>query len=554
MRAIVFTAGLMALVPAFTQADAPPLPPSATTLCSAGAPTGDAPAKAVSLLPGYGSARWTIRTASPEAQAYFDNGLQLGHAFAHKAAIAAFEEAARRDPNCAMCLWGQAWAGGATINYTVDAATQAKMAALMVRATVLAADGPPVERALIAAMTARYKNGGGKGPGDVAYAKAMEALAADHPEDDELAVLAADAVMVRASMTGDMSTMPRAVALLERALKRSPDSAAGIHFYIHATEMSGFAGRAEPYADRLEGVAPAASHLVHMPSHTYYWVGRYQDALTSNPSAARIDAANAKAEGFEGEDGVFKLFYHAHNVQFGAAGALMSGDAEGGLAIARPFLVHARTLTADQGWDQMVAGTAYAVEGRYAPVDEVLALPEPALPYLKAMWRYARGEALIRKGDLDGARLEAGQVERSRRDLRAFGGTSGQAADATRVARLVLEGRIAMLENRPGDAARAFRKAAALEETRFRDITDPPLWWYPVRRSLAAAMLSSGDARGAADEARATLARRPKDPITLSVLAQAERRLGLNEAAAEHEAQARRGWTGDLARIGLAQS
>ncbi|MET3666954.1 hypothetical protein [Caulobacter sp. 1776] len=554
MRAIVFTAGLLALIPAFTQADAPPPPPNAMGLCSGSASTADAPAKVVKLMPGYGAATWKIRTTSPDAQAFFDNGLQLGHAFAHKAAVAAFEEAARRDPNCAMCLWGQAWAGGATINYTVDDAVQKKMAELMVRATVLAADGPPLERELIAAMKARYEHGGGKGAGDAVYAKAMDALARAHPNNDELAVLAADALMVPASLAGAKQNLPRAVELLEAALKRSPDSAAGIHFYIHATEMSGFTARAEPWADKLEGLAPSASHLVHMPSHTYYWVGRYEDALKSNASAAKLDMANAQAQGFAGEDGVYKLFYHAHNVHFGAAGALMSGDADGGLAIARPFLTRALKLEHGQAWDQSVAGTAYAVEGRYAAPEEVLALTEPTLPYLKAMWRYARGEALARNGDAAGVRRELAQVQLGAGALKPWGEFGAVGVDATKVARLVLEGRAAMLENNPKRAAKAFRKAATLEETRFADQTDPPMWWYPVRRSLAAALLVSGDAQGAADEARAALAKRPLDPVSLNVLAQAERKLGLVQAADGHAAQARRGWVGDLTKVDLVHS
>jgi len=551
MRAIVFTAGLMALVPAFTQADAPAPPPVAMSLCSGGVAPTDGAAKAVKLMPGYGAATWKIRTTSPDAQAFFDNGLQLGHAFAHKAAAAAFEEAARRDPACAMCLWGQAWAGGATINYTVDDATQKKMAELMDRATVLAADGPPLERELIAAMKARYAHGGGKGPGDAAYAKAMDALARANPADDELAVLAADALMVPASLSGAKGNLPRAVELLETSLKRAPESAAAIHFYIHATEMSGFTARAEPWADKLEGLAPSASHLVHMPSHTYYWVGRYEDALKSNASAAKLDRANAQAQGFTGEDGVYKLFYHAHNVQFGAAGALMSGDAEGGLAIARPFLTRALTLAPDQAWDQSVAGTAYAVEGRYGEPQHVLALPEPSLPYLKAMWRYARGEALARQGDAAGVRRELADVRVDAGALKAWGDFGGLGVDALKVARLVLEGRAAMLEDKPQLAAKAFRKAAELEETRFADQTDPPMWWYPVRRSLAAALLATGNAQGAANEARAALAKRPLDPIGLSVLAQAERRLGLLQAADDHAARARRGYVGDVTKISL---
>jgi tetratricopeptide (TPR) repeat protein len=547
MRAIVFTAGLFALIPAFTQADAPSPAPSGMGLCSGSPAAGDASAKAVRLLPGYGAATWKIRTASPDAQAFFDNGLQLGHAFAHKSAVAAFEEAARRDPTCAMCLWGQAWAGGATINYTVDDKVQKAMAELMARATVLAADGSPLERELIAAMKARYDHGGGKGPGDAA-----DALARANPNDDELAVLAADALMVTASLAGTKTNLPRAVELLETSLKRTPQSAAAIHFYIHATEMSGFTARAEPWADKLEGLAPSASHLVHMPSHTYYWVGRYEDALKSNLSAAKLDRANAQAQGFTGEDGVYKLFYHAHNVQFGAGSALMSGDAEGGLAIARPFLTHSLTLESDQPWDQAVAATAYSVEGRYATPEEAMALPEPSLPYPKAMWRYARGEAMARKGDVASVRRELAQVQVGAGALKPWGPFGALGVDAIKVARLVLEGRAAMLENRPKVAAKAFRKAAELEETRFGDQTDPPVWWYAPRRDLALAMLASGDAKGAADEARAALSKRLRDPVTLAILSRAERKLGMTEAADLHMAEARKAWAGEPKALELA--
>jgi len=558
MRAKILAAGLMTvLVPGLTQADMAAPPILAMGLCASGA--GDvaaaaSPPRRTELMNGYGKVHWEIATASPEAQAFFDNGLELGHAFAHKSALAAFEEASRRDPDCAMCLWGQAWAGGATINFTVDAKTQAKMAALMARATTLAANGPPRERELIAAMTLRYRNGGGKGPGDDAYAKAMDALARAHPDDNELAVLAADALMVPASLRNAKGNLPRAVELLEGALKRDPDNAPAIHFYIHATEMSGFTARAEPYADKLEGLAPSASHLVHMPSHTYYWVGRYEDALRSNAQASKLDEANAKAQGFTGDGAAFNLFYHGHNVQFGIAGALMSGDAAGGLALARPAVANGPKLKPDDAWNQMVAGAAYDLMGRYAPTDEVLALADPGQPYLRAMWRHARAEALGRDGDIAGLRREAALVEIDKGQLKAFGRYAGQMAEVTRLAHLVLEGRAAMLDGQPKVAAGFLRKAAELEEKHFSDMTDPPIW-YPVRRSLAAALLASGDAQGAATEALAALVRRTGDPVSLSVLSQAERELGQAQAADQHLAQARKGWMGgDLSKLPLAQS
>ena len=558
MRAKILAVGLMtALVPGLTQADNTASPILAMGLCASGAADVAASAaepRKVELKSGYGQVHWKIATTSPEAQAFFDNGLQLGHAFAHGPALAAFEEASRRDPDCAMCLWGQAWAGGATINFTVDAETQAKMAALMARAATLAADGPPLERQLIAAMTARYQHGGGKGPGDDAYARAMDALARANPDDNELAVLAADALMVPASLRNAKANLPRAVELLEATLKRDPDNVPAIHFYIHAAEMSGFTARAEPYADKLEALAPSASHLVHMPSHTYYWVGRYEDALRSNIRAARLDEANAKAQGFTGEGAAFQLFYHGHNVQFGLAGALMSGDVDGGLALARPAIANGPKLKPDDAWNQMVVGAAYDLMGRYAATDEVLSLADPGQPYLRALWRYARAEALGRNGDLTGMRREAALVEIDKGQLKGFGQYAGQMAQVTRLARLVLEGRAAMLDGRPKVAAKILREAAELEEKRFADMTDPPIW-YPVRRSLAAALLASGDAQGAATQARAALVRRTGDPVSLNVLAQAERRLGQTQAADQHLAQARKAWVGgDLSTVSLAQS
>lgn len=549
MRAIVFTAGLMALIPAFTQADPPPPPPRALGLCSGGGSPTDAPVKAVRLMPGYGDATFKIATSSADAQAFFDNGLQLGHAFAHHPALAAFEEASRRDPNCALCLWGQAWAGGATINFGVDEKVQARMADLMKRATVLAADGPPLERDLIAAMVKRYDHGGGSGPGDDAYAEAMYAIAQAHPDNDELAVLAADALMVPDSQRNTTKNSPRIVALLEGVLKRSPENVGAIHFYIHATEMAGFAARAEGPADRLERLAPKASHLVHMPSHTYYWVGRYEDALTSNQRASVLDGQNAEAQGLEGP---FGLFYHGHNVQYGTAGALMSGDGAGALAVGRPAIDYVLKAKTPSAWDQLVAGTAYVAEGRFGEPAAVLALAEPSQPYLQAMWRYARGEALARTGDIAGLKREAALVRRDAGQLKDLKAYAGQIAQATDLAALVLEGRAAMLEHRYTDAARIFRKAAELEETKFNDITDPPMWWYPPRRDLAVALLASGDAKGAAAEAHATLTRRVHDPITLAILARAERKLGMGEAADAHLAEARKAWAGDAKALEIA--
>ncbi len=95
--------------------------------------------KEATLLPGYGDGGFAITTAVPEAQAYFSNGLELGTAFAHTAAVAAMEEAVRRDPACAMCLWGQALVTAPTINFGADEDQRAELLALARQARALAA-------------------------------------------------------------------------------------------------------------------------------------------------------------------------------------------------------------------------------------------------------------------------------------------------------------------------------------------------------------------------------------------------------------------------------
>lgn len=476
--------------------------------------------KVPQLLAGYGNGGFRITTTVPRAQAFFDNGMQLAHAFAHNAAIAAMTEAVRLDPRCAMCLWGQAWASGPTINFGKTADKLTPLAAMTEKAAELAKSGTDRERALIRALQLRYRDGGGSKPGDLAFAKAMNTLAARYPVDDEIAVLAADAWLMTEGKTPDdwKLNAETAMPLLEGVLKRHPDDTPAIHFYIHATEAAGVPALAERYADRLAKLAPRASHLVHMPSHTFYWVGRYQDAADANMRAVEIGLENARALGLPPPNGVWGLPYHLHNVTYGLGGALEAGDAKTALALGKPLVeVSQRRLTGSP-FSQVIAASGYFAVARFADPAAVLALPKPNLPTLIAAWHYARGEALARTGDAAGVRTEAGAIHGGTGKLSDDDG-SRQAQQLTLIARNVLMGRAAMLEKRPADAAIAFAQAAELQEgAGFSMLTDPPGWYYPVRRDLADALLATGDRAGARREAHAALAYRAKDPGTMALL------------------------------------
>jgi tetratricopeptide (TPR) repeat protein len=532
-----------------TAVPTPPVPPvvseapGAHAICS-----GDTAApRTATLLAGYGKGGFPITTGVPRAQAFFDNGMQLGAAFAHKASIAAFGEAVRLAPDCAMCLWGEAWSSGPTINYPVDQATRGRLAAMTARAGALAATGgTPLERELVAALALRYAGTDAKAA-NLAYARAMDALVVRYPRDAALDTLAADAWLIAAGeMPGNSWKAPvaRSVALLEGVLARDADYTPAIHFYIHATEFAQEPGKAERYADRLARLAPAASHLVHMPSHTYYWIGRYQDAADANARAVEIGKANAQRLGLPAPDGVWDLPYHWHNVTFGVGGALMSGDAKTALMLSDPLVARAAAQKQMGPYGQMLTGLGYAAEARFADPARVLALPDPGKPYLRGFWHYARGEAKARLGDAAGVRAEAAAIV-PRAAKRGKDDGSDEAARTLAIAQAVLVGRAAMLENRPAEALAAYRRGAKLQESRMlRMVADPPSWWYPVRRSVAEALLSTGDARGALREADAALALRPRDPVTLAVRARARAALGDRAAAAADRRSAERGWRG----------
>lgn len=522
----------------------PPTPPVPVHMCG-----DDVAPSTEKILTGYGSGGFRISTGSRPAQAFFDNGMQLGHAFAHKASIAAFAEARRLDPLCAMCTWGEAWASGPTINYTISADDVDKLKVLAGTAERRAATGPLKERQLIAALQLRYVDGGGKGSGDIAFARAMDALARSYPDDDEIATITADAWMIPASLREQRAKLPRAVALLETVLRRNPNYTPAIHFYIHVTEMSGFPSRAEPYADRLAGLAPAASHLVHMPSHTYYWDGRYQDAVDANVAAVALGVANAKRLNLPDPPGAWQLPYHPHNVQFGVGAALLSGDAKDALALSGPFIIAAAHYPRAPAFAQMGGGTGYFAMGRFADPAKVMAMPDPgaAVPFMQAYRHYARGEAMARVGDSAGVRSEAAKIPERIGIIRKEDQTL-HATAMMRIAKLVLTGQAAMIDKRPDLAAKAYAQAAKIEESKlFDDLSDPPAWWYPVRRSLAAALLASNRPADALREANAALKRRPMDPMTMIVRADAEDSLGDAASAANDRLFAKRNWHGDQA-------
>lgn len=534
---IAAAAGTILAAPAVSASDSQGL--GVAFLCSAerkADPTGE---KTLKILPGMGSGGFTIAAKDPQAQLWFDYGIKLYHGFYHDEAKTAFDKAAEADPACAMCAWGQALAHGSNMNFDAKPEDIVKAKAFAARAQSLSANEDPKAKALIAALVTRYATPLGD---NKAYAKAMDALAEQYPDDKEIATLTAHALLLEAARKYDFTTVNRSVGLLEAVLAKHPDDTAAIHYYIHATEFMGEAPKALPYAEKLAKLAPDASHLVHMAAHTLIHVGRYEDVGVLNAEAIATDARFDSTMNYKralGEAG-----YYGHNFGFGLAGAMLAGDRDLSVKYAthRTIAFPPETFAPDRRAG--LTGRSYAALGRYAP-EQALALPEPAaneLFIVKAMRHYARGEAFAAKGDAGAVLAEAEAIDKLKR-TKPGERTMGELASS------VLEGRALMLQGKPDKAARVYAKAARLQERAFKDSFDPPPWWYPIRRSLAAAQLKAGDYKAAETEARASLAGWPDDALALAVLSQAERAQGKAAQAATDLETARKAWKGDLAAV-----
>ncbi|RZJ80391.1 MAG: tetratricopeptide repeat protein, partial [Brevundimonas sp.] len=286
LAALALTGALIVLVPGASSAPAPdPVSTAIASICTASAYRPSTGERTITMQPGMGSGGFAI-AANRDAQAWFDYGLKLYHAFYHEDAKRAFAKAAELDPACAMCVWGQALAAGPTQNYTIDKDETAQALVLAKKAQAMAGTTRR-DRDLIDALVLRYSPD--TKPPDKAYAERMEDVARANPGNDDIWVLTAHAWQgVRGD---DMARIgEKAIPWLEPVLKRSPDNTAAIHFYIHASEFAGRPAIALKPAHRLAALAPGASHLVHMAAHTFFRVGEYEEAATVNADALGVGA------------------------------------------------------------------------------------------------------------------------------------------------------------------------------------------------------------------------------------------------------------------------
>lgn len=451
---------------------------------------------------GYGKFHRAITTNSPEAQAWFDQGMLLLYGFNHDEAIRSFHEAAKVDPQCAMAWWGVAYANGLHVNnmQMSDEQNQVGYDAAQ-KAKALVANTKPQERALVMAVAERFAWPAPKDrkPLDQKFADAMREAYNAFPGDPDIAALFAESLMDLQPWdywTADGQPKGNAteiVKTLEGVLGRYQDHPGANHFYIHAVEASPNPDRAVPCADRLGALVPGSGHLVHMPAHIYARVGRYDKAADCNVAAIAAD----KAYFAVAPAPRFYRIYYLHNTHFLSWAAMMEGRYEMAIKAARqiekdlpePFLKE-NTFVADG-----FMPTAMHVMVRFGRWDDILEEPEPpAYRYVsRGMWHYSRGVALAAQGHTKEARQELAALEGvMAKTPDNFVVHNNPAKSVFAIAHHMLEGEISFREGDRGRSFEQLREAVALEDKLVYD--EPPGWMHPVRHALGALLIADGKA------------------------------------------------------------
>ena len=464
------------------------------------------------LLNGLGSHSFTISSKVEGVQEYFNQGLIMAFAFNHAESIRSFKAAQKLDPNCAICFWGEALALGPNINVTSDGkaimSPQDRLDAFerTNKAIALIEFASPKEKDFILTLKSRYNGdvNSSRVPLDIAYAEAMEALSSKYSDDTDAASLYAEALM---------NTMPwnywaedgnpkpdtiKVINTIESVLDKDPNHPLAIHLYIHAVEASSNPGRAEEAADRLADLVPGAGHLVHMPSHIYWRVGRYEDASLANIAAAKVDEeyiAQCNAQGF------YPALYYPHNVHFLWAASTMEGMSELSIESAIkvsnyvspeqirniPFLEFFHTIPL----------LSYV---RFAKWDKVFSYerPDDDFKFSNSIFNYALSVAHAANGNsLEANRFQSmilNDIESEEVNAMVMAGHPTKSL--MKIASLLASGSIDMYSSKYSEAITSFEEAVTIQDT--LPYTEPPFWYYPTRQTLGHALLMNNSFEEAA--------------------------------------------------------
>ena len=461
----------------------------------------------------------TVTTTSPDAQRWFDRGLNWCFGFHHEEAIRCFEKALEADPNCAMAHWGIGYAAGPNYNFPWELMDPAGKAAALARAydatqtaLALAPNVSAPERALIEALPSRYPHRDpidDQRPWNNAFADAMRLVHQAHPDDLDVRNIFVEAIMNRTpwrmwdqrtgAAASDAGTA-EAREVLENAFATLPGAMNHpglLHLHVHLMEMSPHPEAALVTGDRLREISPDMGHLTHMPTHIDIQCGHYRDAMLWNQKASIADRK------FYDRVGPMNFYsgYRIHNYHFAAYGAMFLGQYEPAIAAADELIetmpeafLRIPSPPMANFFESYVAVRLHVMI-RFGKWHEIIAqtLPPDHELYCNtvAMTHYAKGVAFAALGNVPAAEAEQALFRDTAKhvpDTRYIHNV--KCVQLLAIAEQMLAGEIAYRRGEHDAAFAHLRAAIALEDDLPYD--EPWGWMQPVRHALGALLLEQG--------------------------------------------------------------
>jgi hypothetical protein len=328
-------------------------------------------------LTGIGNAHIRI-TATPEAQMWFDQGLNLLHDFWDYESIRAFAQSVRVDPNCAMCYWGIYHAELFTHSNAKYYAKQALEKAVSLKGHVSKTERLYIEASEASEAADKSEK---KDKHESKEVQLYRKLVKHYPADTQARIFLAEAVGDGYDDSGQPNAgQKEELSILQSVMKEDPDNSAANHYWIHAVEASPHPEQALHSAEILGRLAPTSGHMVHMPGHIFYRTGDYARAKESFAASMQADEQYMQSQHVQVDDD----WNYVHNLMYAIANLLEAGQ----LSEATALSAKARAARGE------LENTLYP----WSPRDAISRL-DPRLPVALRAADWATTLALLKSSD-----------------------------------------------------------------------------------------------------------------------------------------------------------
>ena len=455
-----------------------------------------------------GQVHFPTSCAAP-AQPVFERGVALLHSFWYEEALKTFTSVTTTDPACAMGYWGIAMSVYYPLWQPPSEAMLTKGRTALDRAATLAAT--PREKDYVAALATFYRDTDklDHRTRAVAYEKAMEQLAARHPDDREASVFYALALDATAPPTDKTyANQLKAAAILEKVFAEQPNHPGVAHYIIHSYDAAPLANRSLPAARSYSKIAPAVPHALHMPSHIFTRVGLWQESIDSNLASADAGKAYVAKQG-----GGYAWDQTLHAQDYLAYGYLQTGRDVAARRVVDELAEYrkAEPESLAAAYALVAVPARYALERRSWNEAAALTMPATTFPWARYPWAeaiiaYTHSLGAARSGNVAAAEKDVERLAALRDALTQT--KNGYWADQVEVQRRAAAAFVARAKGNQSEALTLLRSAADLESTMDKHPVTPSAV-VPARELLGDVLLEMNQPAAALKEFETTLVSEP---------------------------------------------